>query len=134
MVNLKKLMQKYWPFFIFLLILIFVCRKFLFTNGLLLFAEFVGSNNFSFFLNKYLTAWDSYTTLGHSNIGFPTTYGNNPTFYIGAPVKVFRGLFYRTIFNLLFFFLNGQAYIIAGLILCFIGAFIFSSYWFQKLK
>src|SRR3990167_3548114 len=132
--NLKSLIRKYWPFLIFLYIVFYVCRKFLFSSGLLLFGEFIGSNDFYFFLSKYFNAWEEYVTLGHSNIGFPTTYGNNPTFYIGVPVKVLRGLLLRTILNLLFFFLNGQAYIIAGLILCFIGAFIFSSYWFQKLK
>lgn len=130
----KKLLTIFWPFVAFGLITLYVCRGFLFKPGYILFGEFIGSTDFTFFLKDALKPWSDYTILGHSSIGFPTTYGLHPAYLITPQ----RGFFWFGLLSLLqvIFSASGalKAYVILELVVPFLGMYVFALFWFEKYK
>ncbi|MEK7177816.1 MAG: hypothetical protein AAB705_03250 [Patescibacteria group bacterium] len=122
-------------FAVFLLgILIFISRKFLFSSGIILYGEYLSSNNYLSYLKDNLRAWGEYTTLGHSNIGFPTTYGNNPTFFISNGSTLIRWMSLKEILYFIFGNFESKIYILFSIIFPLLGMYYFAKYWFSQLK
>ena len=122
-------------FAVFLLgILIFISRKFLFSTGIILYGENLSSNNYLSYLKDNLRAWGEYTTLGHSNIGFPTTYGNNPIFFVNNGSTIIRWLSFKTILYSIFGNFESKIYILFSIIFPLLGMYYFAKHWFSQLK
>lgn len=135
--NVYKFFRKHYillPLIAFGLLVVFFTRNFLFAKGLISYGEFFSSSDYLFFLKDNLTAWSDYTTLGHSNIGFPTTYGQNPTFWIDPGGFKLVLIFILTMLQFVFGFFTSKIYLLGGIILPFIGMYALSLYWFQEFK
>ena len=122
-------------FIIFLLgIIIFISRKFLFSSGIIFYGELLSSNNYLSYLKDNLRAWGEYTTLGHSNIGFPTTYGNNPIFFVNNGSTIIRWLSFKAILYFIFGDFESKIYILFSIIFSLLGMYYFAKHWFSQLK
>lgn len=129
-----RLKHKYFPFFFFAIIVLLAARKFLFVNGYVSYGEFLDSNDYAFFLKDFLHAWSDYTTLGHSNIGFPTLFGLNPTFFITSPGLQIPWLFIMSVLQLFLGPFTSRIYILLALFAPFISMYWFSKHWFKNLE
>lgn len=129
--KLKSLLTLYWPILLFFLLTFYFMRNFLLKDGHILYAEFFGSTNYFFFLKEFLKPWGSYATLGHSNIGYPTTFGN-PAFYIYPPALSFPWLAIYSLLQFLFGSFVFRIEILTALILPFIGMYFFARFWFRE--
>ncbi|VVA43928.1 conserved membrane hypothetical protein [Candidatus Roizmanbacteria bacterium] len=136
--NIKKVFSKKFYrifFFVFLLgIIVFISRKFLFFEGIILYGENLSSNNYLLYLKDNLRAWGEYTTLGHSNIGFPTTYGNNPIFFVNNGSTIIRWLSFKTILYFIFGNFESKIYILFSIIFPLLGMYYFAKHWFSQLN
>ena len=126
-----KKARKFWPFIFFSGIILFATRKFLFKDGYILYGEYFSTTNYFFYLKDFLKAWSDNTSLGHSNIGFPTTYGSNPVFFINSPGFVISWLTLMSMLQLVFGQLTSKIYFLIALFLPFWGMYFFSKYWFK---
>lgn len=130
-----RIIIKYWPIFLFICLAFYTIRGFLFKNGYFLNGEYWGSTDYFFFLKEYLKAWTGYSMLGHSNIGFPTTYGLNPAEMLTPPIP---HIFLFMVLSLFEFLFGGsvtlKAYVFLELLIPFLGMYLFSRYWFRYLK
>lgn len=134
-INLHNIIKKFinfYPFIIFFIIILYVTRKFLFKDGYILYGEFFGSIDYSFFLKDYLTAWGN-TNFGHSNIGLTTNYGLDNPFWIIPPGYDIPFLLILSFLQLIFKSFSMKLYILAALILPFIGMYFLARFWFKKL-
>ena len=136
--NIKKIFSKkfYRLFFlVFLLgIIIFISRKFLFSSGIILHGENLSSNNYLSYLKDNLHAWGQYTTLGHSNIGFPNIYGNNPTFFISNGSALIRWMSLKAILYFIFGDFETKIYLLFSIIFPLLGMYYFAKHWFSQLN
>ena len=81
-----------------------------------------------------LHAWGQYTTLGHSNIGFPNIYGNNPTFFISNGSALIRWMSFKTILYFIFGDFETKIYLLFSIIFPLLGMYYFAKHWFSQLN
>lgn len=124
-----------WPFIVFSLILVFICRGFLFKPGYFLFGEFFGSTDFTFFLKNALQPWTDNSILGHSSIGFPITYGLHPAYMLTPPIPHILWFSLLSLIQIIFgVSWNLKIYIIFELFIPFTGMYFFALFWFNEHK
>src|ERR1700704_6688275 len=128
---LKKYLKYSFPFLLLLTIILIATRHFIFKQGIILYGEFMGAYDYSFYLKEFLHGWSNYTTLGHSNLGYPTLYGLNSTFYIILPGIQLPWIACNFLLQKLFGSFGMQIQIILGILLPFFGMYIFARYWFR---
>lgn len=131
--KIRKHFIDYFPFIAFAMIILYACRGFLFIPGNILFGEFISSTDFAFFLKDALKAWSDYTILGHSNIGFPTTYGLHPAYLI-TPQRGFIWFGLLSFFQLITGTFASKLYIMVVLSAPFLGMYFFARFWFRQYQ
>lgn len=129
-----KIVQKYWPLILYLFILFIATRNFLFKEGYLLYGEYLSSIDYLSNLKQFLKAWSDETSLGHSNIGFPTTYGLNPVYFISSPGFVTLTLLFKSSLQLLFASFTSKIYLLTAMTLVFFGMYHFVKVWLKQSK
>ncbi len=130
--KIAKNLIRFYPFIIFSVIILYITRKFLFKDGYILYGEFFGSVDYFFFFKNYLTAWGN-TNFGHSNLGITTNYGLDNPFWIIPPGYDIPFLFILSFLQLIFKSFSMKLYILAAIILPFIGMYFLAKFWFKKL-
>lgn len=126
--NTNWLIASY-PFILFIAIVLFISRKFLFYPGHILYGEFYVSQDYSFFVKEFIKPWSDYSTLGHSNIGFPTSYGN-PVFFVTPPGLHLPWLTMLAFIQLFAGQITPRIHLFFAMLVPFIGMYIFAKYWF----
>lgn len=137
-INFHKVIKKlvnFYPHIIFVFIVLFVSRNFLFKSGYVLFGELPTSTNYLFFLKDFLKSWSDIAILGRSNIGFPTTYGLNQAFMVTPPMPNLIWFSFMSILQFVFGSLwSVKTYIVLALLLPFVNMYYFAKFWFWELE
>ncbi len=137
-INLHKIIKKlinFYPFIIFVFIILFVSRDFIFKSGYIIFGELPASTDYFFFIKNFLKSWSDISILGRSNIGFPTTYGLNQAFMVTPPAPNLIWFSFMSFLQLIFGSLwSTKIYILLALFLPFISMYYFTQFWFKEFE
>ena len=125
MLKLKKFFVNYYPFILFLGLILFFSRKFILKEGYFLFSEFFESVNYAFTLKHLLKSWTDYTALGYSNITSNNWLGTYSATFI--PYLIFL-----TFIEIVFGALKSKVVILLSIFLPFLSMYLFSYRWFKS--